>query len=232
MGGWCALRRAALVAMVIGTGGCCSAGRAQEPAGGADGDGAGEVAAADGLVERVRAMLSGYEHVPGAAEWERVGPADEVAAALMALATEPGAKTVMALRATSSLAFFPRPEVDRFLVSRVADPRLAASARGKAAMALAVAFRDARADEVVALLAESDVALREDAARALGSMWSPAVERFVVARAAVEPVPHVKEALANAGRKIAEGRREAEARGALPETVRDRAMPRDPGPVR
>lgn len=208
--------------------GCCSAGRAQ-PTGGEP----QVVEAKDAaLVERVRALLSGYEHVPSEQDWQKLGDPADVAAALMAIATEPNARTMTAARATSSLGFFPRPEVATFLVGRMADERLAATLRGKAAIAAGMAFGDERADEIAALLSSPDATLREDAVRAFRHLMSPAAERFLEGRMAAEPMAHIRDAMGAAKAQIASARKAAEDRGSLSDRVKNRPALRDPGPVR
>lgn len=211
--------------------GCCSAGRAQ-PAGGEPVEPM-EIEAKDAaLVERVRALLSGYEHVPSAEDWKKVGEPADVAAALMAIAAEPNAKTMTAARATSSLGFFPRPEVSAFLVSRMADEKLAPTLRGKAAIAVGLAFGDERADEIAALLSSPDAGLREDAVRAFRHLMSPAAERFLEGRVAQEPMAHIRQSMAAAKGQIAAARKAAEDGGSLSDRVKNRPALRDPGPVR
>jgi hypothetical protein len=212
------------VALVMAMSGCCSAGRA---------DPGETVEAKDtALMERVRALLSGYEHVPTAEAWAKVGDAAEVSQALMAIATEPGARTITAARATSSLGFFPRPEVATFLVQRTGDERLDATLRGKAAIALGLAFGDEHADALAPLFANPDAGLREDAARAFRHLLSPAAERFLEARIDKEPAPHIRESMAGARLQIVEKRKAAEDRGALSDRVKSRPALKDPGPVR
>ena len=212
------------VVAAIALSGCCSAGRAQ-PA-------EETTIEANELTERVRAMLGGYEHVPTAEEWAKLGKPEDVAAALMALATEPGVKTVTAARATSSLGYFPRPEVSTFLVARMGNEQLPATLRGKAAIAAALAFGDDRADEIAALLSSPDAGLREDAVRAFGHLVSPAAERFIEARLTTEPEAHIRAAMTSAKSRIADTRKAAEGRGALPDKVKNRPTLRDPGPIR
>ncbi len=212
---------------------CCSAGRAQEPTrDGAASNGDGDGATASELEARVRALLSGYEHVPTAEDWARIGPADEVARILMALVDEPNAKTVFAARATSSLALFPRAEVGRFLQRRVGDEGLAATLRGKAGIALAAAFQDEFADDVAVLFASPDEGLREDGIRAFRLMVSPAAESFMAARAEVEPSARLKAEMVDTKGRISTRRADAQQKGALPDTLTKRPAVKDPGPVR
>lgn len=223
VGGW---------AMVfVAMSGCCSAGRAQasDPEAG---DETALTAKDPALIERVRAMLSGYEHVPTAEDWARAGEAADVAEALMTLANEPGAKTTTAARATSSLGFFPRPEVAKFLVGRTGDERVGPTLRGKAAIALGLAFGDDHADDIAALLSSSDAGLREDAVRAFRHLMSPAAERFLETRMALEPAAHIREAMVSARTRIAETRKAAEDRGGISDRVKNRPAVKDPGPIR
>jgi len=211
---------------------CCSAGHAQEPKREVNGSNGGDGPTASELEVRVKALLSGYEHVPSAEDWARVGPPDEVARALMGFVSEPGAKTVFAARATSSLAFFPRPEVGRFLEGRVTDERLPATLRGKAGIALAAAFQDEFADQVAVLFTSPDEGLREDGIRAFRLMVSPAAESFMSARAELEPSARLKAEMVDTKSRIAARRADALQKGALPETVTKRPAVKNPGPLR
>lgn len=205
---------------------CCSAGRASPPDRvDPSGPSAPKDAARAAEVEaRVRALLSGYELVPKAEDWDKVGSAEEVSAAFMAIAEKPEGQTVTAARALASLGRYPRPEVATFLEARVVDERLPVGLRGKAALALAVAFADAKADVVATLFASPDEALREDGVRAFRKLGSGAAERFLEARMKVEPSPRLKDAMVDAARAIGATR----ARGGVPE----RGPVKDPGPIR
>lgn len=213
---------------VVALSACCSAGRANEPAP----DRRGEPVAAEPIIDRVRALLSGYEHVPTGADWARVGPSEEVAAALMSIASEANARTITAARATSSLAYFPRPEVAGFLEARVGDERLSPSLRGKSAIALAAAFKDERADRIAVLFASEDEGLREDGVRAFRHMLSPAAETFLAGREPLEPNERLRGEMANTRRGIATRRVEAERAGGVSDAVLKRPAIADPGPVR
>ncbi|MCC6620689.1 MAG: hypothetical protein IT385_05515 [Deltaproteobacteria bacterium] len=149
----------------------------------------------------VATMLAGYEHVPSAADWARVGPPAEVAAALMDVAHT--GKVIAAARATSSLAHFPRPEVQAFLAARVGDAALRPTLRGKAAIALGRAFGDAAAPTIAPLFASPDPDLREDAIRAFASFATSASESFLRARATKDPVPRLGERMRTTAERIA-----------------------------
>ena len=171
----------------------------------------------------VDALLSGYELVPTAADWARVGSTDDVAAKLMAVADDPGAG-VAQVRAMSSLAHFPSLAVLTFLDSHARDASLPARLRGKALIAWAGVAREAAAPAIAQFLAEPDAALREDAARALRLLAAPEVAAFLRARAAVEPVPYLQEVLRGAATRVDSNREALVAKKASVPSV---TMPRD-----
>jgi len=152
----------------------------------------------------IETMLAGYEHVPTAADWARLGEPDAVVAVLVDL-TRTG-RTLTAARATSSLAHFPRPEVRSFLAARVADPTLRATLRGKAAIALARAFGDAVAPTIAPLFASPDPDLREDAIRAFAPFTSIAAEAFLRSRAGMDPASRLAERMRATADRIAGAR--------------------------
>jgi hypothetical protein len=207
---------------------CCSSSvHASPPA-----DGPADVAANTEVEARVRALLSGYEHVPTAEDWARAGTPAEVAATLIRLASTPSGQTVTALRATSSLAHFPRPEVARFLGDLLADATRLSAHRGKAAIALAAGFGDAKAGLIAPLFASPDEALREDAIRAFRRLLSPSAERFLGERMKAEPSERLRGEIASARAAIGEARSALERQGGLPAGVRDLPPIPDPGQVR
>jgi len=206
-------------------GACCSSGRASPPD--------PQSAPAESDVERrVRELLSGYEHVPTAEDWARAGTPEEVSAALVRIAGNAGGQTLTAARATSSLAHFPRPEVAAFLEQRLADPKAHVSLRGKAAIALAAGFGDDKAGVIAGLFASPDEALREDAIRAFRLLVSPAAERFLDARAKVEPSERLRTVMSEARAVIADKREARTKEGKLPDRIRDLPPISDPGPIR
>ncbi|MCB9736540.1 MAG: hypothetical protein H6745_28520 [Deltaproteobacteria bacterium] len=154
-----------------------------------------------GVDRAVDTLLSGYELVPTDADWAKAGPPEAVAARLMAVADDEGAGIARS-RAMSSLGHFPTPAVTAFLRARATDPAQPAGIRGKAAIAWAVAAKEAAAPELARLLGDPDEKLREDAARALRHCAAPEVATFLRARAALEPVPWVKEALKGAATAV------------------------------
>jgi hypothetical protein len=177
-------------------------------------------------------MLSGYEHVPTAEDWARAGTPSEVSAVLVKIASAPAGQTVIALRATSSLAHFPRPEVSSFLESTLGNTQLGSAHRGKAAIALAAGFGDPKAPVIAPLFASPDPSLREDAIRAFRRFVSTAAERFLEARSKVEPSEHLRSEMNAARLAIVEARAALEKDRRLPENIRDLPPIADPGAVR
>jgi len=181
------------------------------------------------IVASAKTLLSGYEAVPSATDWARVGPAEQVAAALMALVQSE--RTIIAARATSSLDHFARPEVRVFLEARLDDHNLPLTLRGKAAIALAGAFGDDAADAIAPLFAAREPELREDAIRAYRRMVGPAAERFLLGRAAREPDPRLADLMKQASGRIVAVRMQKSVDQTLDMRVLSLPGIDDPGPV-
>ncbi|MFO0746122.1 MAG: hypothetical protein U1F43_10670 [Myxococcota bacterium] len=183
--------------------------------------------------DQVRTLLSGYEKVPSADDWARLGPPEAVSAELVRIASgaRADAHALLAARATSSLAHFPLPSVRAFLEARVRDTSARPQLRGKAAIALARAFGDAAAPAIASLFAAGDADLREDAIRAYRQLVSPAAERFVLARAAREPLPRLAGLMREAGQAIASERQQRKNDRRLDPTLESTPDIADPGPV-
>lgn len=99
---------------------------------------------ADGGADaEVDALLAGYEFVPTAADWRRVG--DDAAPILMKRAGEAGRDLLDRARAVSSLAHFPTTAVRAWLTALVADASAPDVLRRKATAALVHAFPPATA---------------------------------------------------------------------------------------
>lgn len=181
------------------------------------------------VVASVKTLLSGYEKVPTAADWAKAGTPEQVASALMQLATTE--RPVFAARATSSLGHFRSDEVRVFLQSRLTDRALHVTLRGKAAIALAGAFGDDAADTIAPLFAAPEVELREDAIRAFRRFAGTAADRFLLKRAGVEPDQRLADLMLQASGTIAAERMKRSLdRTLAPELL---TMPSidDPGPV-
>ncbi len=129
-------------------------------------------AAAGPVPERadaVRAVLGAFCQVPNEADWQRLGSADQVAAALIWLADADSEALHVRARAVSALAHFPRPEAQAAIERRlVADPDRGVLRRS-AIRALGVAFPAVAVREAPALLGDPDSATREAAAQALAA---------------------------------------------------------------
>lgn len=164
---------------------------------------------ARGVRSSVAALLAGYEKVPTAADFKKIGPSDVVARELMRLADGKG--LVLRLRATSSLAHLPTPAVRTFLSRRIHQDALGTRLRGKALLALGAGFQEAVANTIVPFLASREVRLRSDAIRALSAMAAPEIQQLLVRRIAMEPVPHVRTLMEQGAGKIAQNRKKLKA---------------------
>ncbi len=147
-------------------------------------------------------LLSGYEYVPKAEDWARVGAAGDVAQELMGVADDTTAASFKRSRALSSLSHFPSTAVETYLGQRALDTKLAPGLRGKAVIAWAIVGKDAAAPTIAELLASPDAGLRENAVRALKTMRAEAVEGFLTNRVSSEPVPHIQDALRTAAANV------------------------------
>ncbi len=83
---------------------------------------------------KVDALLAGYEYVPTASDWQRVG--DGAAAVLMKRAADSKRDLVDRARAVSSLSHFPTKAVRAWLTTLQADSRAPEVLRRKATAAL------------------------------------------------------------------------------------------------
>ncbi|MCA9606340.1 MAG: HEAT repeat domain-containing protein [Myxococcales bacterium] len=144
--------------------------------------------------ERVREMLSGIEHTPSDADWQRLG--DGVLPVLMELYQHTDEAPYVRMRAVGAVGAFPRPAVRTFLLA-------VARAEGQndlmvreAVVTLARAFGPDAVGDLRPFLAHDEVVVREATARALGRVGTRdataalrqrlSVERDVVVREAIE----------------------------------------------
>lgn len=178
--------------------------------------------------ETVLVLLSGYEFVPKAADWARAGTPDQVATALIKLASAKGSPLARTHRALASLAQVPTPEVRAFLLERAADKALQPRTRGRALMALGAGFKDAAAQDIAPYLVHEAPRLREDAVRALRPMASTAVEALLKQRAAAEPLAHIKAQLASVADRVEANRGALEAQKLPVPTIAPLTLPKSP----
>jgi HEAT repeat protein len=138
---------------------------------------------------RVSTLLAAPEHVPDAAEWQRLGP--EAADELRAIARDERALVLRRGRAVTALAHFPNVATHQTLVALVRDERAPWLLRGKAAQSLASAYPAEAIEHLAPLLAHPETRLREAAIKAVGSLESAESRAALATRADVESKPYL-----------------------------------------
>lgn len=145
--------------------------------------------------ERVRHLLSGYEHVPTAEELRAVPELDRV---LESLATDGGTPGFVRARALSSFAALPagNERAARTLRAALSDEELHPQLRRAAVKTLVTREGAAALPAVRPLLAHPHLRLRDAAVEALAPhAAAPAVREALEARLARETEPALRERL-------------------------------------
>lgn len=155
-----------------------------------------DLRADDTVSDPVRAQvidaLSGYESVPSAAEWEKMG---DVGPELFALSKDPTISPSVRVRATHALGYFPAADHQAWLGSLIADPTVSTQLRRASCYALANGWGDTALPLISPALTDSDKQLRNAAARAVGSIGSPAARATLEGRLVAEADPMVQNTL-------------------------------------
>lgn len=144
-------------------------------------------------VDRVRQLLSGYEHVPGRETLGALGPDTE--RVLMALARDPGERGYVRLRAVGALAHFPTDRAQAFLLGVARDGELDPLFVREAVLALGRGFGKRAVAQVAPFLRHDDPAVRRAAARALAMAGTPRAREHMRKHLAHEPSPSIRRAI-------------------------------------
>lgn len=149
--------------------------------------------------DRVRSLLLGYEHVPEAHVFRRLGPGTvEVLMALYEDETEAG---FVRLRAVGAVAAFPSERTRRFLL------RVARRGEGnvlfprQAVLSLERAFGARCVPDVAPFLRHHEPLVRRAAARALGRTRTPPARKHLQEQLSREHDPQVRRRILKALRK-------------------------------
>jgi HEAT repeat protein len=126
------------------------------------------VAAAQPPEQRVRALLSAYEQLPGAAQWRALGP--DTLAVLISLHDDPREPTYVRLRALAAAGHFPVPRARAFLLRVARAPEQDELFVREALLALQRAFKDDAVEEVSEFLRHERPLVRRAAATGIGRM--------------------------------------------------------------
>lgn len=141
----------------------------------------------------VNALLNGYERVPTAEDWKRLGPTAYTV--LDRLIASPDTLPSVKSRAISSLVHVQNPEALPRLEGLVKDAALAPPLRATAVLALAARGGQPTQTTLAPLLQNPDARVREAAARALGRLASPTAREALELRLADEKDTAVRQAI-------------------------------------
>ena len=156
----------------------------------------GLASADDALRATVADLLSGYEDPPRAEELRRLGAGVE--AELLAIGQDPAQSRSRRERAVYALGWFPSAMAHAFVEGLATSPVADSHLRRSAVWALANGWGDAAIGSIGTALASEDVQLRNQAARALGRLGTPAAVAALKTRLGDEPNAMVREAISAA----------------------------------
>ncbi|MFZ5481334.1 MAG: HEAT repeat domain-containing protein [Myxococcota bacterium] len=147
----------------------------------------------DALRAQVLERLSGVEDPATEADLRALGAGVDVE--LFALAKDGTVPRSRRQSAVQALGWFPNEEHRAWLATLVGDPAGDRFLRRSACHALANGWGDAALPDLGKALADGDEQLRNQAARAIGRIGTPAAKSALEARLAVEPDGMVREAI-------------------------------------
>lgn len=139
-------------------------------------------------LHRVRTMLSGYENLPPAIHWRRLG--NRGLSALIALYNAPQEATHIRFRALIAAAHYPSDACRVFLNEAAQGTEVLLVRR--ALTSLGQAFGAAAQSEVALYLRHQDAAVREAAIQALGRMDDAGADASLDRRRAEEPDAYLR----------------------------------------
>ncbi|MFL5318668.1 MAG: HEAT repeat domain-containing protein [Myxococcaceae bacterium] len=147
----------------------------------------------DDVRAKVMALLSGYEYVPTAEDWKRVGPgALDVLAEIAADSTQlPTRRT----RAVACMGQLDTPKASERLTTLVTNEKLEPQYRGTAIEALGAKLGDKALPTVKPFLTASNAELREATARTLSRMKTPEARKTLESRLEKEQDAAVRDAI-------------------------------------
>lgn len=146
--------------------------------------------------ERVRELLSGIEHTPSDADWQRIG--EGALPILIELSQSPSEAPYVRLRAVGATGAFPRPAVRTFLLAVARVEGQSDLMVREAVVTLARAFGASAVADVAPFLAHEEPVVREATARALGRIRTPAAASALRARLPEERDGVVRDAIQTA----------------------------------
>ncbi len=134
--------------------------------------------------ERVRDLLSGIEHTPSDADWQRLG--DGVLPILMDLYNDTDQPPYVRLRAMGATGAFPRAAVRTFLLAVTHVDGQSDLFVREALVTLARGFGSAAVSDLTPFLAHDERVVREAAASSLGRVGGSTARRALRDRLRIE----------------------------------------------
>jgi HEAT repeat protein len=181
-----------LAAVLASSNGCAT--KSGKPAEDHDAQAAKRQALEDpALRGKVEALLTGYEYVPTAEDWKKLGPG--VLPVLEAVFRDAKALPTTRMRAVSSMAFVEDPLAVTTLKTIAAETQTEARYRAKAVLALGQLGGAEAITSLSPVLESPDTTMREAAARALGQAGGPEARRILEGRLEQEEQAEVREAI-------------------------------------
>lgn len=143
--------------------------------------------------ERVRALLSGIEDVPGDADWRALG--EGVLPILIDLYTDRNEPPFVRLRAVGATAAFPQPATRTFLLAVARAEGQSPLFVREALNALARGFGRTAVSEIASFLGHEERIVRDAAVRALGRVGGEQARSALRARLSAERDTAVRESI-------------------------------------
>lgn len=139
--------------------------------------------------EHVRALLSGYEYVPGQSTFRALGPG--TLDVLIALYDDPTEPWYVRMRAVGATRYYPSSRTRKFLLRVANDPNASALFTRQAVLSLGRAFGPKARKDLAPFLRHPDPVVRRAAAQALIATGDPDARAAVRKRLAREHDPVV-----------------------------------------
>lgn len=145
------------------------------------------------LRPKVEALLNGYEYVPTAEDWKRLGP--NALTVLQDIAKDTTQLPTRRTRAVASMGQVDNPNAGQTLTAMVSDVKVDARYRATAIEALGARLGDKALPTVKPYLSATNVELREATARTLSRMTTPDARKSLESRLEKEQDAAVREAI-------------------------------------
>jgi HEAT repeat protein len=151
--------------------------------------------------QQVQVLLSAPEHVPTAAEWQKLGP--DAADVLRTVALDSKTLVLKRGRAAAALGFFKSESSKQVLIAIAADTKAPWLLRGKAARTLASSWQNESLPVVQPLFSSDNKRRRAAAVKALGLVPTKESRQLLTSRSKVEKDAYVRDLIAQTLERVA-----------------------------